>query len=793
MGITRACLLPGRRPRASSSSTRSYFVAAPRPLVLLLPSSSSSSSFNTSTSSSPSKRYQSTSPSKPTPSSSSSSSSNPLRPVWSILPTKPMKEDVPELKSASWQDAYLEKPSATPTSFASTLESFNLSPSKPKSSPPPPQSASTPFHRLIPAFLSSSPDTLAAPKDSSSISSAYAPPEDGQEDSHAYSSSSEPYHYIPTDLFKNDPSYRSLDALLLTPTVHPDLYASQEALDRSDKIWEVYGTVTNHRSLPASAWTALLSNVVPPQRVASRMTGKENEFGSTAQYGSAVLTNYLRRGYETRFHRIMQDKAKAGLEPLREEFRLIMEHFAPNGYVKGVESVFAAMVLKGLDPEPRDYELRLEAVVNWLRRYQSLEAESLIAEGVLHPFELALSSVPDLVGTIMASLNTASFTPTLSRQTVDLACELFAQTGDAKAFNLLVRYEYGVDLDVPDAIPEEFLARMQQGEDVRRGLSNAGLQSALKLWEKEGNFYKMLSMFEVFAFPLPMPEGTPEGLHRKPSWRSTSVFTLKGKSYAPPLPPTTAVSMMSLEKVPVVVASSSSSDPQPNLVGSEPTTSSSDPTTSSSTSSTSSTSSPLPPSSKSTSYTFQPRDPSLSFLEASQGNVAAETYTQLLQGPCSSSGPLNTGDIFLSKHILTRALAHHYTSRQHRVGRFLHILSLAPDDRVGRNSARLKLDPTDTAKARIEWFVMFSKCCSRNPGREAFEALRWAEKELNALRGAWELDIEVMKRVIEICEEDDEIEEEERKMGLNGNDPTRSREFRSLSSFFRRRVSILRS
>jgi len=107
----------------------------------------------------------------------------------------------------------------------------------------------------------------------------------------------------------------------------------------------------------------------------------------------------------------------------------------------------------------------------------------------------------------------------------------------------------------------------------------------------------------------------------------------------------------------------------------------------------------------------------------------------------------------------------------------------------------MRLIRKDFDLARVEWFMLFSQCCSRNPGREAFEALRWAEKELNALRGALELDVLVMQKAKDVLEKDDQDVEEERRRGLNGEDPSKSREFcfaleLVVLSFFGRRVSF---
>ena len=181
-------------------------------------------------------------------------------------------------------------------------------------------------------------------------------------------------------------------------------------------------------------------------------------------------------------------------------------------------------------------------------------------------------------------------------------------------------------------------------------------------------------------------------------------------------------------------------------------------------------------SSSPSSSTYRPARPDLCYPRPNQSNVTSEMFTVLLEGPCTSSAP-NPSNLFLARHILTHALAHHYENRSQEIGQFLYLMSLKFHDRRGRLAFRKTMARSHPWLAQMRWFVLFSECCARNSGREAFEALRWAEKEMNGLRGSLEMDEGLVGKVGWISTKDDEWQERQRRL-----DPIEADLKRKLSS-----------
>lgn len=539
-----------------------------------------------------------------------------------------------------------------------------------------------------------------------------------------------------------NPALDALVRLLQTPTSHPDLEHDVEGRRRAKAVWKAYTELPNKEEVPADMWSDLLRGVAQPVRH-SPAPGKERGLiGRSGGRYPRVLTRYTSMGHEERFQTIVRDKMNAGVDPRPADYEFIIEHFALNGYVKGVEAVYAAMVQRAIESTARTFELRLEAIATWVKLYDSMEARHLLSLGKLYPRDLAMKGVPPLVARIMTDIERAAFAPILSPATVDAACQIFADMRDLKAFNLLARYGYGVDLDVPDSVPEEFLARIRRGEDVTRGFSLKGLDAVLQLYGKGNEIYKMLSMFEVFAHPLPSTSETPASLARTVPLHSSSPYgsTESAPFFAPPMPASSALSMMNVTLAPsapphdlktISADSPETSDPVDSLPSASP-----------------------PPSAPH--LKLRPRHPDFRFPDQPEVPISHTTFNKLLHSACTHGGPRGQGDPFLAKHILTLALSRHYTSRSRRIGKLLRALSLPSHAVDERARLRAALEDDD-ARLRTKFFVWFAKCCASHPGPRSIRYLEWAEGEARMLRTATALDLGVLESAMRRFALDDQV------------------------------------
>lgn len=569
----------------------------------------------------------------------------------------------------------------------------------------------------------------------------------------------------------DDASLVQLERILLSERAHPAYGLAWSDKERADRVWELYGEVQQLHRLPVGMWSTLLE-AVAPSAFASANLGPRN-IGTSAERANRTLTNYLRSEVDGRFERVLKDMVSVGLQPGLLDYRTVINHFASSGFVKGTEATFKALVDAGFKPRPEDYTVRLRSICHWLRRYESLEAKMLIEQGLLHPYQHALDAVPPLVEEIMTALEAEQFAPVFPRQAVALACELFAKTGDFKAFNRLARWEYGVDLDFPDAIPEEFLERVRTEQPPpRRSISPTALRSMLYLLGSEGDLYRMLSTFEVVAYPPPLPtEGHMSAIQPildystdELGWRSED-----GTLFAPPLPPTTALALMNVEKVEIAVqhpiqlveddaaADVGSLDPSspPLPSSSSPSPSSSSalnhlPTTASQTTS-SSFSSSTSPSTKytTTTQTVHRLSPREFRSPRPIKDALHRTVFDALLHPISTSH-----DLFLGRHILTLGLANHYAHRQPRSGLLMRYLSHPVENRDARAEDRQRFTKSDELP-RVRWFIAVSEACVRTPGREAFETMKWIESEARLWKATLQMDLGLVERAIEAARDDD--------------------------------------
>jgi hypothetical protein len=544
---------------------------------------------------------------------------------------------------------------------------------------------------------------------------------------------------------------------------------------------------------------------------------------------SQHMTGYLNGPWEPTLEKVLEEKISASLEPTEQEYMFILDHFSQNGHVKGTESAFRAMRARGITPSPRAFELRLRAIKQWLLNYHSEEGETLVKNTWIQSFPDAIASVGPLMSEIMSETHAEAFNPPLSSEMIDEALAVLSLTYEWQAFNLLVRYGYGVDLEVPDAIPEEFIARIQKGDELSRGLDVEALESAMRLLtttkrpagssSRRGDRFKglsaaeslskALSMLDVFAYEIPTSEDLHPALKRRRSHVPSEVPENIARS-SPPPPASTSLSMSGSQSLP-------SSQPLPSTEPSEV------PNAMFLLSGLFSSSSALAPSPQTS--TSSPA--SLPFPRSTlDPNSSLLPIYDLLLRDSTTRHP----SIPLTKHILKIALAQHYDRRSSLIGTLCRIVSLPSDALEARQAERATLSG-DIMGVRMEWFgwvrdLAFgvkerpaagglptsaltafdgvdgspsspeeqmqawkeSRTFEGEPDqelmvkgnlRERFELCQWAEEEMRVLRMTCELDGKIVDMAKGILEQDDQserqaMEQERRRSGKRESFPKKS-------------------
>lgn len=489
-------------------------------------------------------------------------------------------------------------------------------------------------------------------------------------------------------------------------------------------------------------WNRILRGVVPKAAVAANRAARGLK---AAERSKKNLTAYHRAGYEGRMNRILEDKMSVGQFPHLDDYMFMLDHFAQAGSVKSAEQVFQNMVSKDFEPGPNAYVHRLQAIKVWLRRYDSLESRLLIKRGRIPARADAIQSVPQLVSAIMTEVQERDFIPLIPERMVDEASAIFAHIGDWEAFNLLARWGYGVDLDVPDAIPQEYIERIEDGSIISRGLRQDGLHALLHLLLAAGQPWRALSSLDIFAYDTASPDHLHPSLSRSKQDQPEESEEPYYLRFAPPLPPTTAVSMMNLSATPVVLPQDLADSSLESIVAPEPSTTSSSSIAETAPSSFSTQAESLTAQSP-TGVLYEPLDPAVRFPSPAV-QLNHTTFTILLRGV--GALPPSLAHVELYQHVLKRALAAYYEDRQRLTGSLLEMLSYAADDRASRARAMHTLDKRQM-RVRPFWFRSLRDLLENESHRKRFEVLGWAEEEMRNLRLTEEMDKWVRQKAIEV-------------------------------------------
>ncbi|CDZ97214.1 hypothetical protein [Phaffia rhodozyma] len=498
------------------------------------------------------------------------------------------------------------------------------------------------------------------------------------------------------------PALKSLLEHLKSPRAHSRIVFSLAEVNRSNGAWDLYKDIPNKADIPPAVWSDILRSVVPPKSTASHFYSRKHR---------RHLTGYLRTGYEERLHQVLKDQIQIGIVPNRKDYHFIMRHFANAGYVKSTEAVYRSMVARDIPPSSDSFTIRLKAIVEWMTRYQQVEGKILRQEEMIASFDTALASVPPLVSEIMRELQENSPAVTLSKPTIDYACQLFSIAGDWDAFNVLARYGYGVDLDTPDAVPEEWLKRVESDDgSLQRGLTKRGMNSLIHLLNMRGEYWKALSMWETFNYRLPAPENPDfRGLDWESSQHYRPRYIKKDDLiFMPALPPTTARAYMN--NLPQSLTTINQTRPQTSFP-----------------------------------------DPSI--------NLTERAVSALLQGPIND--PNRSAYIPLIKHHLLNALASHYTDRQSQMATLVKLATLPVEKAQSRQHLLRTLKPHQ-GRARMKWFfwLTYLRKDLKNGGRNAreiWDILAWADEEARLYRISLEADQRIVELAIEALQIDEDL------------------------------------
>lgn len=540
-----------------------------------------------------------------------------------------------------------------------------------------------------------------------------------------------PSSSTPLPAGKRNPPLEALEALLAEARATTSSAQNVREVTQAKHIWRAYLRVQEHADITPETWRAILEGVVPAAAAAAEYKPKP--------WRKRAMTEYFEQGFDERLERVLRDKTSVGQPPTEDDYLFVLHQFSTAGSIKRVEENFETMVGRGIAPSQRAYTLRLRAIRVWLRRYTSRQAQDLIAKGALLSWGDAVTHLPDLVASIMVQVQEGAFASVIPDDLVDEACLIYARLGDWDKFNSLVRWGYGVDLDVPDAIPQEYLDRVQDDDvSLSRGMRKAGLDALLTLCLAAGQPWRALSSLEIFAYDT----ATPEHLHpalsrRRPADVAEAEDDDRFLRYAPPLPPSSAIAMMNLRPVPV----SPPGDYTPDSAAA-----------SSSSAAAEGSASGVPPPAG---VMYEVPEPSLRFQRPSI-ELDSTTFAILLRGireQDTSVGPV-ASLVALYRHVLTRALAAAYDERQRLSGALLHALSHPAD----AADARLRdLQTLDYARlrARPRWFGAIVELVELEPdARARFDVLGWAEDELRHWRLASEMDLWIVEKTIDVLTAD---------------------------------------
>jgi len=498
---------------------------------------------------------------------------------------------------------------------------------------------------------------------------------------------------------------------------------------QSTRVWEAYLKIEDHSSITTETWRAIVQAVVPHAEAAANHRPKA--------WRNRKLTEYFMQGYDDRLERVLRDKVSVGLNPTEDDLLFMLEQFAVTGSVKRSEEVFQRLTDRGCVPSVQAFGNRLKAIQTWLWRYDSHEARVLIAKGDLMPRAQAVAHVPDLVSSIMVQVQASAFAAGLPDELVDQAGLIYARLGSWDRFNSLARWGYGVDLDVPDAIPQEWLDRIQDDNEtaLSRGMSPDGLEALLILCLNAGQPWRALSSFEIFAYDTITPAHLHPALSRRGAPTAESAENEEEAEraylrYAPPLPPSSALALMNLHATPI--AAPEEYAPEAEEAGGRATTVE------------------VESEAPSKGVIYEVLESRRRFRPAA---IAPNhrVFSILLDGLRDMAVQSRNGKshVALYRHILTRALADGYQERQRVSSALLKLLSHSAEAADVRRAEMEALRPP-LVTVRSHWFGNLRQIVAGEDARTQFEVLGWAEAEHRHWRLAIEMDYRIIDKAMNV-------------------------------------------
>lgn len=258
------------------------------------------------------------------------------------------------------------------------------------------------------------------------------------------------------------------------------------------KIYQQYLATVNGKGgdhIPLEIHQAVLRACTPPHDGLRAYTARLFQEGK-------LDWHQLGHPYESRFKEIMQNIARAGLEPSVKDYDFILSQFAAAGHYSGVQRYMHKMAKMGLEPTHKTFGYLLQAIAHRLSLRSSSERPAMVRKlvdiAIQTLREMAIRQIPP------------------SPMNVDLAFRILSEANDPQGLAELLRLSYGMDLSYLDSppidtasVPSTSIAN--SSPEVMKFSTNA-LNSLLEAFGRWGQISKMIYVFETLTNPLPVPE-----------------------------------------------------------------------------------------------------------------------------------------------------------------------------------------------------------------------------------------------------------------------------------------------
>ena len=271
------------------------------------------------------------------------------------------------------------------------------------------------------------------------------------------------------------------------------------SLERDDpnpsRPWGHYVDLLNYMGLerlPLEVHRLVLRKCVPPASIIRAASAREHR----ARYYPRAP-----HAYENRLQTVMKNIRSAGWQAELDDYHFILEQFAAVGHYVGSRGVLREMSFAGEEPRPKTYSLCLQALAHRLTLPCSEDRFPALVREIT---KMARELIQDM------HARNLPFTSV----NLDLAIRILRETVDAKSFDDLIKFGYGIDLAYPDRLPLEVIEQ-QSGSKAASSdvldppslplqpLSTPGLNVVIDMLGRSGRIPKMVQAFEVLTQPLP--------------------------------------------------------------------------------------------------------------------------------------------------------------------------------------------------------------------------------------------------------------------------------------------------